>query len=163
MSKSITLSELKKCLEYNSETGVWKWKETLSARALTGEIAGTIGVHGYRIITLHGKKYRSSRLAWFYVKGIWPSFYIDHKNRNRSDDRFDNLREATHTENQKNMTKQKHKTLPKGVFIDKRRNKIYSKIICDGNFHWLGYHKSIADAETAYRLASKKLFGEFGS
>jgi hypothetical protein len=48
---------------------------------------------------LEGKSYLAHRLAWLYVTGSWPVLEIDHKNRVRNDNRFGNLRPATHMQN----------------------------------------------------------------
>ena len=42
------------------------------------------------------------RIAWFLYHGKWPEKYIDHINGNRSDNRIENLREVSHSENCKN-------------------------------------------------------------
>ena len=54
---------------------------------------------GYRKITIDGKVYSAARLAWFYKTGRWPDPEIDHINRIRDDNRWENLREATRADN----------------------------------------------------------------
>lgn len=113
---AITQERLKTLLRYDPETGIFTWLVKPRARALTSTAAGCINAKGYRQIGIDGKLYRSNRLAWFYVTGVWPTAQVDHKNRVRADDRFDNLREATHAQNQANSGVRKtSKTGVRGV------------------------------------------------
>lgn len=65
---------------------------------LSGDRIGWINDRGWRKIEIDGKKYRAARLAFFYMTGRWPHPTVDHKNRNRSDDRWENLKEAEFVE-----------------------------------------------------------------
>jgi len=86
---------LRKVLNYNPTTGKFRWRVTISGRALAGSVAGTYGRRGPNQIRIDGKLYQSSRLAWLYKTGRWPKLEIDFINRNRSDTRWANLREVT--------------------------------------------------------------------
>lgn len=68
-----------------------------------GDLAGGLLTHGYWRIKIGGRSYKRSRLVWLYVHGTdsYPLF-LDHINRNRSDDRIENLRLVTNGENQRN-------------------------------------------------------------
>jgi hypothetical protein len=98
---SLTQSELKEVLLYNSESGEFYWKENISARARKGQNAGTKS-NGYIRITKKYIKYTAHRRAWLYMTGEWPRLEIDRKNHNPSDNRFINLRSVSHQENHKN-------------------------------------------------------------
>lgn len=47
------------------------------------------------------KSLRAHRLIWLLVHGVWPD-NIDHINKDRSDNRLENLRSVTHKENMQN-------------------------------------------------------------
>lgn len=53
---------------------------------------------GYIVFKFYGKAYKAHRVAWFLQTGKWP-IEIDHINGIRSDNRWENLREVTHSEN----------------------------------------------------------------
>jgi len=81
----------------------------------TGTIAGTIKTDLYRSIVIDRKSYCAHRLIWLYVYGKFPDNYIDHINHDRSDNRIENLRDVTISENNRNR-----KTFP---------NNYYNKLI----------------------------------
>jgi len=94
----LTLEIVRIVLYYDPETGKWKW---LKNRGGNRGKAGTWRKDGRIQIRLYGKFYLSSRLAWFYMTGEWPT-EIDHIDRNRANDRWTNLREVSRSENLKN-------------------------------------------------------------
>lgn len=70
-----------------------------------GDQAGCPAMNGYWRIKINGRSYKRSRLVWLYVNGVdsHPRF-LDHINRNRGDDRIENLRLVSHGENQRNRS-----------------------------------------------------------
>ena len=101
-----------------------------------------------------------SRLVWLYMYGCWPQVHVDHINRNTSDDRLENLREATRSENLANSKRNKKNTTGfKGV---SRVGNIYrSYITRDRKRVWLGNHKTAEAAHLAYLAKAQELYGEF--
>jgi hypothetical protein len=102
--KELALSHerLVSLLEYKESTGEFTWKISTAQAVKAGEIAGTIIPKGYRHITINGHKYRAHRLAWFYMYKEWPYPEIDHINRETDDNRIENLRVVTKSENANN-------------------------------------------------------------
>jgi len=88
-------------LVYNPETGELKYKYIVSKKKPTLE-AGCINKDGYLVITYKGMQFNGHILAWRLYYGVWPTKMLDHKDRNRSNNRIKNLREATNQENQLN-------------------------------------------------------------
>jgi hypothetical protein len=97
----ITHERLKERLTYDPDTGQWRWNQR--GRGLS-ERVGSIckGNGGYLMIKVDGRSYKASRLAWYYMTGEWPGMEIDHKNRDPLDDRWENLRLATRTDQTRN-------------------------------------------------------------
>jgi len=65
----LTQEELKRLMDYDPETGIFRRKVRTSNRIKAGEIAGTHDVNGYLIIRLAGKARKLHRLAWLWVYG----------------------------------------------------------------------------------------------
>jgi len=88
---------------------------------------------------------------------------IDHRNRNPLDNRKENLRYATHQENNRNVTKAKNKSSDYiGITYDKEKDKWRARInIGNNNVIHLGYYENIDDAIIERLKAEKKYFKEF--
>lgn len=158
----ITHDYLLKVLEYNPDTGHFRWKERLSRRITVGKIAGNVNkCHGYTEIGIGGRLYRAHVLAYFYMTGNWPPKEIDHIDLNKSNNAWANLRGATRAENQKNTRVRKDSsTQLKGAFL--RSYGAYSaKIRISGEVMCLGTYKTAEEAHAAYCMAAQKYNGEF--
>lgn len=87
---------------------------------------------------------------------------IDHINRDRLDNRLDNLRVITAQENSFNKTKSKtSQNKYKGV--KKSGNKFTASITKDGKTKQIGGFATEDDAAKAYDMMAEELFGEFAS
>lgn len=149
----ITAEELRQRLDYNPETGIFTWK-TLPANSTAASIGGAAGClwgAGYRMIVMKPKRYLAHRLAWLYVYGKWPDKYLDHINRDPSDNRIANLREATTRENQLNTAPGKSGV--KGVAWHKQHQKWSTQLWVEGRRIFLGLYDNVADAAAHYTWA----------
>jgi len=90
-------------------------------------------------------------------------FLIDHENGNGLDNRRENLRLATRSQNQFNKRKTRSKTSSRfvGVYFERRKNRWMATIHYQGKRIWLGSFKSEIDAGRAYDRAATKYHGEF--
>jgi len=94
-------------------------------------------------------------LAWFYMTGSWPENQIDHKNLNKTDNRWSNLRLANNAQNGYNRNKQKNnKSGHKGVCWFKRTQKWHAQLKINGVRVHLGYFSKLEDAVNAYEQAA---------
>lgn len=94
----ISHCELLERFDYNPETGLFY---PIYPRSVL-KSWGTKDKNGYLKGQIKGKDYKVHRLAWFYMTGEIPPGQIDHIDRNRTNNRFNNLRVVTHRENQLN-------------------------------------------------------------
>jgi hypothetical protein len=102
------------------------------------------------------------RLAWLWVHGRWPGCEIDHINSDGLDNRIQNLREATHAQNQRNQSKRSDNTSGlKGVSWHKRGKKWKAQICHMGKWHALGLYDCSEEAHKAYVAAAHRFHGEF--
>ena len=153
----LTAERARELLDYNPLTGVFRWRVTSVNRQI-GDIAGSVNIEGYREIGADNRLFRANRLAWLYVRGEWPSGRLDHENRDRDDNRFANLREATAAQNAANR-KALRADMPKGVF--KKKNRYVAGIKIAGKRKHLGSFKSPEEAHAAYCVAANEAWGSF--
>jgi len=153
----LTQNKLKEALSYSPDTGVFRWKISKPGHKGVGSMAGNISSQGYRVITVNGKEYRVSRLAFLYMEGYFPEHEVDHKNRNTVDDRWANLRHVTHSCNMKNRGLMGHNTsgIP-GVHRYKKNGTWQVTITSRKKRFFCGYFKSFKDAVKARWDAEKK-------
>lgn len=159
----LTHERLLEVVYYDLSTGIFTWIAKLSRKTVIGSRAGTIRPpRMYRVITIDGGKYYEHRLAWLYVTGRWPPVEIDHKNTVVDDNRFDNLREATGTQNQGNRNRGKNNTSGvKGVHFNKKDDRWQASISMKGRYVYLGQSSDLSEAAGWYEKAAKQYFKEF--
>jgi hypothetical protein len=87
---------------------------------------------------------------------------VDHRNGDKLDNRKENLRICTSSQNKMNVgIKSNNTSTYKGVSFDKFRNKYRACIMVNKKTISLGRFDSPIDAAHAYDEAAKKYFGEF--
>ena len=66
-------------------------------KSLIGKECGCVNSKGYRVISFHKKSKLVHHVVWYLHKGSWPdtSMDIDHINRNKQDNRIENLRQVS--------------------------------------------------------------------
>lgn len=154
----ITQKELKEIF-FLDELGQLIRKEN-SGSANAGDAAKCKDRDGYLVVGINKKVYRVHRLVWLYVYGEMPSTDIDHINRVRDDNRIENLRLATKSQNAKNRSKRKNSSNNyKGV--QKSGNGWIAVLQKDGEKCYLGYFKNEEDAAKAYQEFAEFTNGEF--
>lgn len=159
----ITREQLKTLLDYNPETGKFIWKVDINNRH-AGDIAGCETTWGYNRICIYKREYRCARLAWLYMTGIWPTNEVDHKDRNRRNDSWSNLRQANRFENGSNRRNSLNNTSGyKGVVWLKHRNTWAARIRSNGKTRDVGYSKDPMIAAALYDSAAKMFHGDFCS
>jgi hypothetical protein len=116
---------------------------------------------GYARVILAGRTVLVARIVLLAFSGASNGRLGDHKNRCRHDDKFSNLRYATHSENCRNRGPQKGKKIQvKGVYAGQKGGFV-ARIRLNGRLKWLGCFGTIPEAARAYAAAAKEAFGEF--
>lgn len=160
--QDISHGDLLRQLSYDASTGTFRWLISKGGNARIGQEAGCVNAVGYRAILINRRNYLAHRLAWFYVKGAWPQFMIDHADRNRLNNAIGNLREATNSQNQGNKYSIGFSERVDPAHPD-RVNKFESRIGVDGKLKHLGCFPTAEAARAAYIDAHRAHFGEFSS
>jgi hypothetical protein len=144
---------------YDPITGVFRWRIKPSKSIETGAITGSRDADGYLQLCYQGKRYKAHRVATIYMTGKWPEYEIDHKNRVRSDNRWNNLRPATRKQNGENQSIARTNTSGvRGVSWYPKYRKWVAYIKHCGKKKTLGYFFNIEDAAKARAKAEAELF-----
>lgn len=158
-SLTLTRERLLEVMTFDVDTGLFIWQTAGRGRNI-GDIAGCLSQQGYRLIGIDGQIYHAHRLVWLLAYGEWPSRDIDHRDRDRDNNRLSNLRLATTAENQWNTVPPKNNTSGhKGVFC--LRGKWMVLIQKNRKRQYVGLFKSFEAACAAYDNAAKDLHGPF--
>ena len=158
----LTQERLKELLHYDPETGVFTWLCSRQ-RVSAGARAGSLAKNGYRTIKIDQRHYLESRLAWLYTTGCWPEKLIDHRDRDRSNNRISNLRLATVKQNAENTTlSPRSKTGLRGVILlDRNRYPLRpfrAQIVHNNLPIHIGNFSTPEEASAAYEAMRDKLF-----
>jgi hypothetical protein len=125
------------------------------------DVAGSTNGAGYVQIKIDGKLYLAHRLAFLYMTDAWPVNQGEHANRNRQDNSWVNLRDATQSQNQGNTTVYKTNKLGiKGIHLHPC-GKFRADIMVRGTRKYLGLHVAKELAAGAYATAANENFKEF--
>lgn len=130
---------------------------------------GSRSTSGYTdiIVVIDGVTFRirAHRVAFALMTGNWPSedVEIDHRNNDRSDNRWENFRLASHSQNGQSKGQNKRNTTGfKGVtFREGVPNPWKAQIGPGGKKIALGYFPTKEAAAAAYDRAAIHYFGEF--
>lgn len=166
----LTAEILRERVHYDPDSGDFRWFPLPSSAPgatrwnprYAGKIARRIAHHGYRQISIGRRHYYAHRLAFLYMTGEWPRGGVDHKDGDTGNNRFDNLRIATQTQNNGNAKKHITNTSGyKGVSIHRCTGKWQARIKINGKTLWLGTFECPKEAGDAYLRAAHEHFGEF--
>ena len=149
------------CLELDRATGRVFWKVKIAKKVVVGSEAGGKNNLGYRRVNLFGAPYLTHRIVFAMVHGYCPD-EVDHINGDPSDNRPENLRPATRSQQNMNRAKQNNNTSGhKGVYWFKPGKYWASRIKVGGRYVCLGYFRDIEQAAAAYQAGAEKYHGEY--
>ena len=154
----ITQEYLLKNIRYCNQSGRLYWIRTKQGRKIEVPI-GKLRRDGRRELMLDYNKYLTAHVVWMIHYGVWPKatkLEVDHINQDKGDDRIENLRLATHSENNHNKYAG---SAYRGVY--KRGNKWRAMIGVNKRHIHLGYFYSKEEARLAYEKAALEYFNEF--
>lgn len=155
MAKSdLTADRVRELLHYDSETGALTWRNC-KKRTPDG-LAGCFRSDGYRMIRVDDVLHYAHRLVWLYVTGQFPADHIDHINGDRSNNRFENLRDVPNAINSQNQRKASSCNKASGLLgVQRNHNGWQACITTNGKRKCLGTYKTPEEAHAAY-LAAKR-------
>jgi hypothetical protein len=170
----VSPQQLRELLSYNPLTGVALWRVRLESHfdnvatcarwntRYAGKIAGGVDkATGYIRISVDNKHYALHRVIWAIMTGEWPP-EVDHEDTDKLNNKWTNLRKATHSQNSANRVRQPNNTSGfKGVSWSASADKWRAYIVIEKKQIHLGNFDDINDAKNAYKTAAKQKFGKF--
>lgn len=155
-------SSIRDFLDYNHESGIFIWKKSPNNGVSVGDLTGSPNAGGWLRIRFRRRSYYAHRLAWWWMTGEWPLSEIDHRDTDRANNKFKNLRPADRAGNLANSRLSKANTSGfKGVTFDKSRKLWNARIVVHGRTLYLGRFDDRNAAAHAYDCAAISHFGEF--
>jgi hypothetical protein len=168
---------LRKLLRYEPESGKLFWLprsaetfKNLRAAKMWGtkfenqKAFTAVNWRGYHYGTLQYGTYTAHRVIWAMQTGAWPVAHVDHINQDRLDNRWVNLREASHAENMRNTRSRKGSSSQYlGVSWDAKSLCWRARIQFDKRQINLGMFACEKQAAQAYDAKAAALFGDFAS
>ena len=142
---------LREYFSYDLETGIVIRLKPSKYKPHTSGPCGTTEAKGHLVVKFQGKRIKLHRLAWKLVTGQEPPDEIDHKNRDRADNRWVNLRASTSEGNCAN-SKKKPGAYMSGV--KKVGNRFYAQKLKGG-------YATQQEAHDAYVKWHRERYGEF--
>lgn len=165
--KELTHEYLKQCIDYNPDTGEFKWK-IAQGGSVYGNDAFSIDNSCGNIVSLRteilNKKYTTNRLIVFWMTGYMPSpnrvvMTIDNNALNL---KWNNIKVGSKYE--AGIKRRNTGVLAsKGVYFRNQHNKYVAQITINGERKHLGYFKTEAEAHSAYMKAARKHYGELAN
>jgi hypothetical protein len=165
----INVDVLRKILRYDDASGklFWlqrqaeQWPSDLgSLQRWNGRYAGTqalcaVKSRGYLHGTIFGKTYLAHRVAWALWSGNWPTMHIDHIDGDHQNNRIENLREASRSQNMQNSKSAKGATsVYLGVSRKSSSGKWCAQIQTEVGKKHIGYFEDEREAARAYDRAA---------
>jgi hypothetical protein len=159
------IKSIDSCLDYDPLTGLIIWVVSRTRSICIGDLAGTLNKRdGY--IQVHfslnriKRKIYAHHIAWYKHFGEWPARQIDHRNRVCDDNRIENLRLATDSQNMRNRGLQLNNTTgASGIHLE--RGKYKARISVNGTRLCLGTFSTFAEAVKVRVDAEMRYFEQF--
>lgn len=148
---------LRSIFTYNRRTGIVTRKVATSPRVKVGDVVGSRATSGHLQVNVYGKLRQLHHVIWCMETGEWPADQIDHKDGVRFNNRWHNLREATHAQNMQNVERRSSESGLTGVVYDPRRAKYRAYIGHEGKQKHIGYFSTAGEAHAAYLQKRKEL------
>jgi len=127
-----------------------------------GDPAGTLRKDGYWQVRFQFRLYQNHRIVWALYNGGNPgSLEIDHVNGKPWDNRPENLRLASHAENNRNRVNLQSNNSSGFTGIRLYHGKWRVRIKKNGREEYIGSFSSVDEAIAARRCAELRFFGEF--
>lgn len=149
----LTAERLREVACYDRETGRMTWRVRKSQRCKPGDPIGSINDKGYLTTKIDGANHSVARLAWLYVTGKWPTEEVDHRDRNRTNNAWKNLRQVSRLQGNQNRGRLRKPARSGAMGVYSNGSRFKAMIGVNGKYLNLGTFGTVAEASTAYQAA----------
>ena len=158
---TITQNQVKDLFDYRD--GELYWKISLAYKIKIGNKAGSLNGRGYLNTKIKGRLYRNHRIIFLYHHGYLPKC-IDHIDGNKINNRIENLREATISQNICNArTRADNTSGVKGVSWHKQTKKWIVQLQVKNKAKYFGLYHDIEVAKFIAETMRNKYHGAFAN
>jgi hypothetical protein len=155
----LTQEMLRQSHYYNPGTGLF-YKRMASGKL---KLTGTLHHTGYLQCKINCQNYSAHRLAWLYMAGTWPEEHVDHIDGNKDNNKWNNLRVATNSDNLENQKRARVDNLSTGLLgAYPHGSRFKARITVKGKRLCLGTFNSPEEAHQAY-IESKRDLHSFNT
>lgn len=149
---AIVQEDILKSYYYNPETGLL-YRKLANKLKLTG-----CESNGHLSVTIKSRNFLVHQVIWLYMTGEWPDGFIDHIDGNRKNNKWDNLRVGSNSENMQNLKTAKANNKSTGKLgVTAQNDKFIARITLNGCQTYLGTFDTLEDAQQAYIEAKRNL------
>lgn len=173
----LTQARARSLFNYNPGTGELTWRDRPREdfatqrgwRVFQTQCAGKVasakavmGANTYLVVRFDGRLHLQHHVIWVYMTGEELECLIDHQDGDGTNNRWDNIRPATYSQNHANR-KYQGRTVSglKGAFYDKKNKRWESRIGLNGKTKFIGRFDTAEDAHNAYMAAAREHYGKF--
>jgi hypothetical protein len=156
----ITQQQLLDFFDYRDGNLFWKFHNSKRGQRFIGKKAGSKMKNGYYHILFNGKYIYLHRAIFFMHYGYLPQ-YIDHIDGNPANNKIENLREATASQNCWNQKYKGSASGHKGITWNKQDKKWQPQLTANNKKIYLGKYDDLETAIKVYKNASEKYHKEF--
>jgi hypothetical protein len=144
-------------LFYEPESGNFYWR-IRRGRQAAGSKAGTFKPRGYISIYVDGKRHYAHRLAVLAMTGEMPDGVVDHIDGNPSNNKWENLRVVSQSENMENRQMKPQANSKTGLIGASPHSYggYVAQITRGGQHKYIGYFSTAEEAHKAYMEAASE-------
>lgn len=166
---------LRACLDYNKRTGklFWRFRPRLhfadtrnfnrwNRRYAFQEAFTATHKNGGKHGAIDWQPFVAHRVIWKWVTGIEPGIMVDHRDRVRTNNKWNNLRNVTRSQNMQNRKRHSNnRSGHPGVYFNRGERRWKAAIKAQGVVVFLGTYKAKRDAVRVRLAAEKKYHGQY--
>jgi hypothetical protein len=147
-------------LSYNPETGIITWLTAGTFNRKPGVVAGgplkQVCGKTYIRIKVKGKAYGAHNIAWLLTTGSWPTQLLDHKDGNGTNNKWDNLRDVSAEQNQRNRRLNSNNRSGVSGVIQRSPTRWEVQIKGDNKLKYIGSYPTLEEAKIARQRAEEQ-------